>query len=563
MKTPNVRSSRAAIYARISQDRNGEGLGVERQLQSCRQLAEAACSEIVVELVDNDTSAYQSRGRTGYNELLARIRNDEIDLVYVWHNDRLHRSSKELLDYIELCAEHGNVVTRTISGSTIDPSDPNSSFLATILGAVAQQESAHKANRTKFKQLESARAGRWIGGTRPYGWRLVAPGELEIEETEASLIRRAAEDFLIHKNTSRILRMFEEEKAVTAYAGSTWGGKPASGRWSYATIKQMLLRPRNAGIITYGTDENGKPVEVARRPDLAILSEETWRAIVTLLNDPARKLSARHGNKNKYLLSGIAECHCGALLGSGQVPDGKGQKRMIYKCRATGPDRDRAVKHSSRGMADLDALVIDNLEFFIDAQSAYSIGNPEAAATARRLTADIEILKARQAAAAEAFSEGLLDVAAYRLAVQAIAPKVDQLETRLGELDASPMIDLTEVFPAGLPPAGYHTTESRMKLVSSFHAKDLHERRQIIRSIYKRIIVHPHGAGTRREFDPTTIEFIARRMTPAAEAKFGNGTMGQPREVVAANKLWYRSKGAESFFDPNFQIDQYEDEADE
>lgn len=562
MKTIST-SSRGAIYARISQDRNGEGLGVERQLQSCRQLAEAAGSEIVVELVDNDTSAYQSRGRSGYDELLARIGNDEIDLVYVWHNDRLHRSSKELLDYIELCAEHGNVVTRTISGSTIDPSDPNSSFLATILGAVAQQESAHKANRTKFKQLESARAGRWIGGTRPFGWRLVAPGELEIDETEASLIRRAAEDFLIHKNTSRILRMFEEENAVTAYAGHIWGGKPASGKWSYATIKQMLLRPRNAGIITYGSDVNGRPVEVARRPDLAILSEETWRAIVTLLNDPARKVSARHGNKNKYLLSGIAECHCGALLGSAQVPDKKRQKRMIYKCRATGPDRDRTVKHASRGMADLDALVIDNLEFFIDAQSAYSIGDPDAAATSRRLTAEMEILKARQTEAAEAFSDGLLDVTAYRLAVQAIAPKIDQLETQLAGLDPSPTIDLTEVFPAGLPPAGYHTTESRMRLVSSFHAKDLHERRQIIRSIYERIIVHPHGAGTKREFDPTTIEFSARRMTPAAEAKFGNGTMEQPQEVVAANKLWYRSKGAESFFDPNFQIDQHEDETDE
>ena len=563
MNTGPSSPPRAAIYARISQDRNGEGLGVERQLQACRQLAEAAGSNVVVELVDNDTSAYQSRVRTGYSDLLTRIGNDEIDLVYVWHNDRLHRSSKELLDYIELCARHGNVVTRTISGSTIDPSDPNSSFLATILGAVAQQESAHKANRTKFKQLESARTGRWIGGTRPFGWRLVAPGELEIEEAEASLIRRAAEDFLIHKNTSRILRMFEEENAVTAYAGSTWGGRPASGKWSYATIKQMLLRPRNAGIITYGTDENGKPVEVARRPDLAILSEETWRAIVTLLNDPARKVSARHGNKNKYLLSGIAECHCGGLLGSAQVLDSKGQKRMIYKCRSTGPTRDRKVKHASRGMTDLDALVIENLEFFIDAQSAYSIGDPESAATSRRVTAEIEMLKTRQMEAAEAFSEGLLDVAAYRLAVQAIAPKIDQLEKQLGELDASPVIDLTEVFPAGLPPAGYHTTESRMMLVRSFHAKDLHERRQIIRSVYERIIVHPHGAGTRREFDPTTIEFSARRMTPAAEAKFGNGAMAQPQEVVAANKLWYRSKGAESFFDPNFQIDQHEDEADE
>lgn len=518
--------------------------------------------QVVVELTDNDISAYQSRTRPGYQELLNRITDNEIDLVYVWHNDRLHRSSKELLHYIELCAEHGNVITRTVTGSTIDPSDPNSSFLATILGAVAQQESAHKGNRTKFKQLESARAGRWVGGTRPFGWRLVAPGELEIDEVEASLIRRAAEDFLIHKNTSRILRMFEEEKSVTAYAGSTWAGKPASGTWSYATIKQMLLRPRNAGIITYGTDADGKPLEVARRPDLAILSEETWRAVATLLNDPARKATARHGNKNKYLLSGIAECHCGALLGSAQVRDGKGRKRLIYKCRATGSNRDRTVTHASRRMADLDALVIDNLEYFIDARTAYSIGDPDAEATNRRIAAEIETLKARQMEVADAFSEGLVDLTAFRLATQAITPKIEQLEKQLGDRDASLSIDLTEVFPAGLPPAGYHTTESRMKLFASFYSKDLHERRQIIRGVYEKIVVHPHGAGTRRQFDPTTIEFSARRTTPAAEAKFGNGRVEQPHEIAVADKLWYRSRGGESFFDPNFESDQEEYEVD-
>ena len=67
MNNPNT-ARRAAIYARISNDpgtanddqprRGGNGLGVQRQQDDCRALADQLGWEVVAVHVDNDISAY-------------------------------------------------------------------------------------------------------------------------------------------------------------------------------------------------------------------------------------------------------------------------------------------------------------------------------------------------------------------------------------------------------------------------------------------------------------------------------------------------------------------------
>ncbi|NYI46303.1 DNA invertase Pin-like site-specific DNA recombinase [Nocardioides aromaticivorans] len=56
-----MQKNRAAIYTRISQDRTGAGLGVDRQEQDCRAKAEELGLDVVAVFSDNDTSAYRPR----------------------------------------------------------------------------------------------------------------------------------------------------------------------------------------------------------------------------------------------------------------------------------------------------------------------------------------------------------------------------------------------------------------------------------------------------------------------------------------------------------------------
>ena len=93
---------RAAIYCRISDDREGRGLGVARQEDDCRKLAERLGWQVAKLYRDNDISAFRGKPRPAYQVMLDDVKNGQVDGILCWHNDRLHRHQRELEDFIEL-----------------------------------------------------------------------------------------------------------------------------------------------------------------------------------------------------------------------------------------------------------------------------------------------------------------------------------------------------------------------------------------------------------------------------------------------------------------------------
>src|SRR5687767_4153737 len=98
---------RAALYLRISRDDLGDGLGVERQKQDCVALCEQKGWTATGSYVDNDLSAFSGRRRASYEQLLVDIRAGRIDAVIAWAPERLHRSVRELEDFIDLVEAKG------------------------------------------------------------------------------------------------------------------------------------------------------------------------------------------------------------------------------------------------------------------------------------------------------------------------------------------------------------------------------------------------------------------------------------------------------------------------
>src|SRR3954454_21458539 len=83
---------KAAIYCRISRDREGAGLGVQRQEDDCRALARQYGWTVSAVHTDNDLSAYSGKPRPGYRQLLDEMTAGQLGIVVAWHTDRLHRS---------------------------------------------------------------------------------------------------------------------------------------------------------------------------------------------------------------------------------------------------------------------------------------------------------------------------------------------------------------------------------------------------------------------------------------------------------------------------------------
>ncbi len=114
-----------AVYARMSLDKTGEGLGVERQEQECRELAARLGVTVSNVFSDNDISATTGKRRPGFEALLA----SKPEAVIVWHIDRLVRVTKDLervidlgipvhavtAGHLDLATPAGRAVARTIT----------------------------------------------------------------------------------------------------------------------------------------------------------------------------------------------------------------------------------------------------------------------------------------------------------------------------------------------------------------------------------------------------------------------------------------------------------------
>ncbi|MCF7548524.1 recombinase family protein [Pseudonocardia sp. WMMC193] len=326
---------KGGLYLRISQDRVGAGLGVERQEQDGRQLAERLGIPIVDVYVDNDTSAYSGKTRPEYERLIADIESGYVTAVLAWHADRLHRSPVELERYIAVCEQH-DVPTHTVRAGVLDLSTAAGRMTARITGAVARHESEQKGERVARQKQQAQAAGKWLGGRRPFGFQ--ADGVTPHPEEAAAIVdatRRA-----LAGETMRSI--FTEWNSL---GRTTTTGRP----WTGSQLRQMLLRPRNAGLV-------GNLERIVGEAEWApLVDREAWEALRALLTDSARVTHS--GNTSRKLIgSFLYRCDCGeVVMSGGQRSDGGGR----YACR---------TMHMRRAAAPIDDLVLRVVAAKLDAE---------------------------------------------------------------------------------------------------------------------------------------------------------------------------------------------------
>lgn len=302
-----------AIYARISDDRGGRALGVQRQEKDCRALCEREGWTVTEVIADNDRSAYSGKRRPGYERLLEGLRGATWDAVVAWHPDRLHRSPKELEAFIDVIEAHGTKVATVMAG-TWDLSTASGRAVARTVGAWARYESEVKSERIRRKHQELAEEGHPVGGgTRPFGYKA---DRRSIEPKEAQLVAQAARDILDGVSLRSIARDWQTRGIATVT------GTP----WTTTVLRRVLTSPRTVGVRQHG----GKQHKGNWTP---LLDDLTWRRVRAVLLDPARRVNAA---PRTYLLTGgIAVCglpDCGKPL----VARPRGDKRRSYVC-ASGP----------------------------------------------------------------------------------------------------------------------------------------------------------------------------------------------------------------------------------
>lgn len=313
---------RVVIYVRISDDREGAGAGVTRQLADCIHLAERLGWGVLPDhKIENDTSAFKRKRvrrpngsvelrvhRPVFQRVLEMLQSGEADGLIAYDLDRTARDPRDLEDLIDVVEQRvPRLPVRSVSGSLRLDNDADVT-MARVMVAVANKSSRDTQRRVARKHEEIAQAGKFGGGgARRYGYE--ADG-LTVNEPEAEVVREMAARILSGESARSICKDLDRR-----------GVKPVkAARWSTNTVIGILRSGRIAGL----REHRGDVVGDAAWP--AIIDRQTREDLLAQL-----EVNSQSGNHRalRFWCSHLLFCgRCGNTLRGAHVS----KTRTRYWC---------------------------------------------------------------------------------------------------------------------------------------------------------------------------------------------------------------------------------------
>lgn len=345
---------RAAIYARISKA-DSEVDKVENQVKELKKLAKTLGYNVVAVFEDDDLSAYKgSKIRPGWASLIHAISKNQFDVVMATEMSRFTRGSMTETEFLTATCIKAGAVIHTRASGIMDPKTPVALAMVQIMDVVSGLEVALKVERQKARNRADLELGKPTKGLRPFGWE---KDRVTIKESEARHIRDAYRDVLERGETVwKIAQKWNsaglKTESMVRPRRSRLDGvvRAPAGLWTSTTVRQVLIRPRNAGILmSQGAESPKSLIE-------PIVTREQWEAVcASTKGAPPPK-----GPKPQYLLGGLLECVCGARMTASKSVSGRPGKKhsyKIYRCSLYGFDK--TSKHVTCQLSVADAVVRD------------------------------------------------------------------------------------------------------------------------------------------------------------------------------------------------------------
>lgn len=456
-----MNAKRAAVYCRISDDREGRQLGVTRQEEDCRAFVEAQGYSLLKVYVENDVSAStrSSKKRPLFEEMVTLCEEGACQAIVAYSSSRLTRRPLENERLIGLYEKHG-VQIHYINATDNDLSTARGRYNARNDAARDAEYAEEIGERVKRAAQHRAENGRGNGGTRPFGWS--AKDRTKLDPEEHAVILSMARDALSGK-TLRWIAADLNRRQVPTVKGA---------QWSPTAVRGILTNPRLVGIRVYHGEEMDKPGNWEHA-----LSEDTYLDLKRLLLDGARRVAMTNVRKN--LLTGLALCgECGAKVAA-KMQMKKGQPpRPRYYCEDC--NLFRTMEPIDRYVQE---VVINVLEQGL---------TPQAPAPARS-TEKVDRLRERIAEH-------------QRLHVEQDALTPAQFNNLIGDLNRRLAEEEAKVMQDSRPMLAVHVMGPQAR--TAWAGLDLTTKRLVITELAE-IRIHRAVRG-KRGFDPATVEIIPR-----------------------------------------------------
>ena len=318
----------AALYARVSSDRQDVDLSVAAQLRALRDYAEKNGYSVAREYVDEAESG-RIADRPQFRKMLDEASKLESPFgeILVWKFSRFTRKREHAVAFKSMLRRKG---IRVVSITEHADDSPTGKLMEAIIESVDEFYSENLAEEVRRGMREAASRGFWVASRVPYGYRklMVQDGAkkrptLEPDPDTSPVVQR-------------IFNLAESGKGILDITRTLNGegiANPTGRPWSKNGVHIILRNEAYTGTLLWGggARDKGDPVRVERAFS-GLVTKAQFRKVSKQMSSRAPRKAHPRRVGSSYLLSGLVKCKACERSMSGQ--DSKGGKFAYYVCQS-------------------------------------------------------------------------------------------------------------------------------------------------------------------------------------------------------------------------------------
>ena len=302
----------AALYARVSSDRQDVDLSVSAQLRALKDYARANSYSVAREYVDEAESG-RVADRPQFREMIEEGSKPKapFDVILVWKFSRFTRKREHAVAFKSMLRRKG---IRVVSITEQAEDNATGRLLEGIIESVDEFYSENLAQDVVRGMREAASRGFFLASNAPFGYRRVKVSDgvkerptLEVDLATAPVVREIFEKSLRGSGLKEICKELNDR-------GVTNRGK----RWYKGTLHYVLRNEAYTGTAVWGRlPRRQAGTSKGEKTQDPVRVEEAWPALVSrglfdevqqAMRDRAPKVRRPARVGSRFLLSGLLKC---------------------------------------------------------------------------------------------------------------------------------------------------------------------------------------------------------------------------------------------------------------
>jgi site-specific DNA recombinase len=302
-----------AAYCRVSTDKTDQINSLATQKQFFEEYCLRNNLNLVHTYADEGISGTKTRNRKEFMQMMEDANQKKFEQVVVKDVSRLARNTVDLLQCVRKLRDM-NIETVFITANM--QSMGNSEFVLTLMGAMAQEESANTSKRVKFGKKENAKKGKVPNLVYGYDKKIGDYFNLSINQKEAKTVRQIYDWYAEEGYGAGKISKLLNKSGILTKRGC---------RWSQNAVMRILKNEIYTGRIINGKEEvkdflTGNRIKkeenswiVTEKPEIRIVSREQYEKAQAILKERLDTFQVnRLHSSGKYPLSTLIKCdECG------------------------------------------------------------------------------------------------------------------------------------------------------------------------------------------------------------------------------------------------------------